>query len=112
MISFTPSQRKGVSVDTRKLFLDAFGRQIQLLEQNKAKLRIPRCKTLFDRRPGMAFHFKPELFLQLGGATEFSFPEESFTLGEGELCVMPRGVPHGEKTCDTTRTFENVVVCF
>jgi len=112
MISFNPSQCKGASVDTRKLFLETFGRQIQLLEQGKAKLRIPRCRTLFDRRPGMAFHFKPEFFIQLGGATEFSMPEESFSLGEGEICVMPRGIPHGERTRDGSRPFENVVVCF
>jgi len=92
--------------------MDALGRQIQLLEQGKERLRIPRCKTLFERRPGMAFHFKPELFIQLGGATQFSSPEESFTLDAGELCVMPRGVPHGERTRDGNHSFENMVVCF
>lgn len=60
----------------------------------------------------MAYHFKPELFVQRGGRTVFSFPNEGFELGPNDTCVMPRGVPHGEMARAGAEPFENVVVCF
>ncbi|MBI5766718.1 MAG: AraC family transcriptional regulator [Verrucomicrobia bacterium] len=111
MISFLPS-RSGAKVDARRLFIETFRRQIALLESGKARVRIPETRRLFERLPGMQYHFKPELFIQLGGETDFAFPDQKFTLGPGEICVMPKGVPHGEAVRSGARAFENVVVCF
>jgi len=60
----------------------------------------------------MAYHFKPELFIQLGGTTEFFSPGQRFTLEPGEICIMPKGVPHGEIAHGGERPFENIVVCY
>ncbi len=112
MISFLPA-RPGAKVDTRQLFADTFRRQIALLESGKARIRIPETRHLFERHAGMAYHFKPELFIQIAGETEFLFPDRRFVLGPGEICVMPKGVPHGEiARPGGVKPFENVVVCF
>lgn len=111
MISFLPA-RAGAKIDARRLFIETFRRQIALLESGKARVRIPETRHHFERHPGMQYHFKPELFIQLGGETEFFFPDQRFVLGPGEICVMPKGVPHGEIARATNKPFENVVVCY
>jgi len=112
MIAFLP-RRAGTLIDTRRLFAETFRRQVSLLEAGKARIHIPQTRHRFERHPQLAYHFKPELFIQLSGETEFIFPDERFTLGPGEICVMPKGVPHGETARDgSSRPFENVVVCY
>lgn len=111
MLSFLPA-RPGAKVDARRLFIETFRRQTALLESGRARIRIPETRHLFERHPRMQYHFKPELFIQLGGETEFQFPDQSFVLGPGEICVMPKGVPHSETVRAGAKPFENVVVCF
>jgi len=60
----------------------------------------------------MNYHFEPELFLQLGGVTEFTFPGQQITLRAGEVCIVPKGLPHGEVVRSDSEPFENVVVSF
>ncbi|MES1194765.1 MAG: helix-turn-helix domain-containing protein, partial [Opitutus sp.] len=60
----------------------------------------------------MPYHFKPEIFLQLGGTTEFTFPDQRLTLQPGNVCIVPRGMPHGEIARSDREPFENVVVSF
>lgn len=111
MNSFTPTPQRGRD-DSRRVFAETFRRQIAALEAGRAKIRVPQTNALYRTEPGMAYHFKPELFVQRGGATGFSFPGENFELTSGEVCVMPRGVPHGEVARAGSEPFENVVVCF
>lgn len=111
MLSFLPV-RNGSKTDARQLFVETFRRQIALLEAGKARVRIPETRHLFERHPQMAYHFKPELFIQLGGETEFFFPDGRFVLGPGEICVMPKAVPHGELVRAGAKPFENLVVCY
>jgi len=111
MISFLPA-RLGAKIDARRLFIETFRRQVALLESGRAHIRIPETRHLFERHPRMQYHFKPELFIQLGGETEFFFPDQRFVLGPGEICVMPKGVPHGEIARAGSKPFENVVVCY
>jgi len=112
MIAFTPSTKKTPAHDSQSLFAETFRRQIQALEQGQARVRLPECRPTFQCQPGMAYHFKPELFIQLSGATLFTCLEENFSLEAGEICIMPQGVPHGETTRSTPKPFENVVVCY
>jgi len=49
-----------------------------------------------QNKRGMHYHYRPEIFLGLQGATDFSFPRETFRLGPDEICIIPAGVPHGE----------------
>jgi AraC-like DNA-binding protein/mannose-6-phosphate isomerase-like protein (cupin superfamily) len=112
MLSFLPT-RSGAKIDARRLFVETFRRQVALLESGRARIRIPETRHIFERHPQMAYHFKPELFVQLGGETEFFFPDQRFVLGPGEICVMPKGVPHGEiARAAGSKAFENVVVCY
>lgn len=112
MISFLPA-RSGAAVDARQLFIETFRRQVATLEAGRARIHIPATRHLFERHPGMAYHFKPELFIQLAGTTEFAFPDQKLGLEAGEICVMPKGVPHSELARPAgSRPFENVVVCY
>ena len=112
MLVFYPSNRKGAKLDSRSLFFETFRRQVAALQQRRVTVRIPQTPHLYERHAKMAYHFKPELFIQLGGATEFFFPDQRFTLEAGEICVMPKGTPHGEIAHSGQRAFENIVVCF
>lgn len=111
MNTFSPTPRTR-SDDTRRLFSDTFRAQIAALEAGRCRIRVPQTKDLYSKHPGMAYHFKPELFVQRTGTTEFLHPDQGFVLHPGEVCVMPRGVPHGEVARPDQRPFENVVVCF
>jgi AraC-like DNA-binding protein len=73
-----------------------FDRALQLVEHNRLKLRVPREVKPVANRKDMHYHYRPEVFLQMQGVTEFHFPREKFRLGTDEICVIPAGVPHGE----------------
>jgi AraC-like DNA-binding protein len=61
----------------------------------------------------MHYHYRPELFLQLQGTTEFHVPKEDFRVGEDEVCIIPAGVPHGETVHPGAgRPFRNLVAGF
>lgn len=90
-----------------------------LLERALAKseaggliVRIPRLRGLRRRLPRTSFHATPEVFFQQEGETEFTMPEERFSLRAGEVCVMPRGMPHGERTRDGRRPFATMIGMF
>jgi AraC-like DNA-binding protein len=86
---------------------------IKQAERGQLRLRIPRdAKPVHDLR-GMHYHYRPEIFLQIHGRTEFRFPRQHFELAPGEICVMPAGVPHGEVVhADVDRPFRNLVAGF
>ncbi len=92
----------------------AYGRDLEAalvrLRAGKARVRVPQSVELHRKRPRSHFHPTPELFVQTGGATEFDCPGGRFTLGTGELAVMPRGVPHAEAPIDR-RTPYAILVC-
>ena len=72
-------------------------------------LRVPLQQGLRSRgwRP---FHATPELFCQLVGTTVFDMPEERFALKSGEVCLMPRGMPHGETVHDVPGAYLTLIV--
>ena len=80
------------------------------LRAGRMRVRVPQAVGLHRRRPRSHFHPTPELFVQTGGATEFECPGDRFTLGTGELALIPRGVPHAETPIDR-RTPYGVLVC-
>ena len=59
-------------------------------------MRVPHEVKHVQKLQGMHYHYRPEIFLQLQGRTDFQFPKESFSLNPDEFCVIPAGVPHGE----------------
>ncbi len=102
----------GAGHTPQKKFAEAFSRQIKAIESGAWRCRIPRMHGLYERHARMHYHFQPELFVQLGGETEFSFPDDHFILRAGEICVVPKGMPHGEVARGGPEAFENVVVSF
>ncbi|HEY5742518.1 MAG TPA: helix-turn-helix transcriptional regulator [Terrimicrobiaceae bacterium] len=80
------------------------------LKAGRLKIRIARPIGLFQRRARSFFHATPELFIQIGGGTDFACPTENFRLRTREVCVMPSGVPHAE-TPVNLRTRYGVLVC-
>src|ERR1035437_3955568 len=111
MIAFVP-QSSGEKTSARKLFAETFRRQIAAIERDRLNWHVPACQHLYEINPGMQYHFKPELFVQLSGSTDFTVRGGSFSLKPGEICVMPMGVPHGEIARHDRKSFENVVVCY
>ena len=112
MVTFRPSGRLGSKSDLRQLFERILKRQLAALEKGACPIRVPHSRHLYERRPNMAYHFKPELFIQTSGSTEFFFPDDHFELEADSICVMPKGVPHGEVAHDKGATFENIVACY
>ena len=87
---------RSMSAQNRAEMRQAFDHVLKLAEHNRLTLRVPHELKPVQNRRGMHYHYRPELFLQLQGSTEFSFPRESFRLGPDEVCLIPAGVPHGE----------------
>jgi AraC-like DNA-binding protein len=106
------SSLKGGGHTSPNFFGDVFRRQIRALEANRLRYHIPAPRHLYEQHARMPYHFKPELFIQLEGVTEFSFPEQHFTLQPGEVCIVPKGMPHGEYVRAGDGPFENVVVSY
>ena len=82
---------------------------LERLREGKVKVRVPKAVELHRKRPRSHFHPTPEFFVQTGGASRFECPGDVFTLGTGELAVIPRGVPHAE-TPNDRRTPYGVLV--
>lgn len=111
MISFT-SSLKGGGFTPNAFFADVLSRQIRAIESNNLRYYIPRPRHLYEQHARMPYHFRPEMFIQLGGVTEFSFPDQHISLHPGEVCIVPKGMPHGEFVRAGREPFENVVVSY
>ena len=104
---------KRLSAHNRAEMRDIFDRAIELAERDKLRLKVPHEVKHALKHRGMHYHYRPELFLQLQGRTDFQFPRESFSLSPDELCVIPAGVPHGELVYpEAARPFRNLVAGF
>jgi len=90
-----------------------FDEAIRKAEREHFTLRVPTEGKPAQKLRGMHYHYRPEVFLQLEGRTDFRFPRENFELGPGEMCVIPAGVPHGEVVHPgKDRPFRNLVAGF
>ncbi|HEX9781106.1 MAG TPA: helix-turn-helix transcriptional regulator [Opitutaceae bacterium] len=111
MISFLSNLRTRGKTSP-DVFAAALKRQIHALESGSLRCHIPRRRNLYESHAKMQYHFKPEIFLQLGGLTEFTFPHESLMLESGSICIVPKGMPHGEFVRAEREPFENVVISY
>lgn len=104
---------RGMSQANRAEMRDALDRAIRLANAGRLPLRIPRETKTLQAPRGMHYHYRPELFLQLQGWTDFSFPKDGFRLGPDEVCIIPAGVSHGELVYpEGERPFRNLVAGF
>lgn len=106
---------RGLPVDfhQRSEMQEVLRRSIEASRRGLQPLKVPREEGLMQAHPGMHYHFKPEVFLQLRGRTTFRTPREEVLVKAGELCILPAGVPHGETVeKDESGAFRNLVVGF
>jgi AraC-like DNA-binding protein/mannose-6-phosphate isomerase-like protein (cupin superfamily) len=104
---------KRLSDHNRAEMRQIFERAIKLAERDQLRMWVPREVKNLQKLRGMHYHYRPELFLQLQGRTDFQFPRDAFSLNPGELCVIPAGVPHGEIVhAEEKQPFRNLVAGF
>jgi AraC-like DNA-binding protein/mannose-6-phosphate isomerase-like protein (cupin superfamily) len=104
---------KRLSDHNRAEMREIFDRAIKLADRDQLRVLVPHEIKDVQRLKGMHYHYRPEIFLQLQGRTDFQFPREKFGLNVDELCVIPAGVPHGEVAHgDAGRPFRNLVAGF
>ncbi|MFI5356441.1 MAG: helix-turn-helix domain-containing protein [Opitutales bacterium] len=104
---------RSASAQNRAEMKDALDRAIKQAEHNRLVLKVPHEASPLLNRHGMHYHYRPEIFLQMHGATEFTFPREGFRLQEEEVCIIPAGVPHGEVVqAGADQPFRNLVAGF
>ncbi len=104
---------RSMSAHNRAEMRESLDRAIKLVEHDRLQLRVPHDVKPAQTLRGMHYHYRPELFVQLQGRTDFQFPRETFTLNPDELCVIPAGVPHGEYVhAEAVRPFRNLVAGF
>jgi AraC-like DNA-binding protein/mannose-6-phosphate isomerase-like protein (cupin superfamily) len=106
-------EAKAMNPQNRAEMRLAFDVAIRRAEHDQLNVRVPAEVKSVQKLRGMHYHYRPEIFLQLDGRTEFRFPREHFELGEGEMCIIPAGVPHGEVVYPgKDRPFRNLVAGF
>lgn len=99
--------------DNINFYRKIFEAQLCRLQKYRLTLHLPRPLGGGIRRvAGTHFHFYPELFIQVGGLTDFVFPREKMRLAAGEALLVPRGLPHGEIARNFKGNFLNLVVMF
>lgn len=101
-----------LSRSDRLEMLESLERCIHQAEYNQLSLKAPSDGGRLQKHPGMHFHFKPEIFYQIRGFTEFSLPREKMVLKPGEACILPAGTPHHETVYSEQAPFRNLVVGF
>jgi AraC-like DNA-binding protein len=104
---------KRLSTHNRAEMREIFDRSIKLAERDSLRIRVPHEMTHVQKHRGMHYHYRPEIFLQLQGRTDFQFPREAFSLRPDEFCVIPAGVSHGEMVyTEDNKPFRNLVAGF
>jgi AraC-like DNA-binding protein len=83
--------------------------QLARLKANTAVVHVPHPVGLMKPGPNQYFHPTPELFIQLFGYTAFDFPTERMRVLPGDICLLPRGLPHREVVGPWKGAFYNLV---
>lgn len=61
------------------------------------ELFIPKPEQSLQDAGNFQIHLTPELIFQVGGQTEFRFPDFTYVMRPGQLCIVPRHTPHTER---------------
>ncbi len=86
--------------------------QVRRLIAGEGRLIIPE-QTLKNKRltSGMAVHIEHEIFLQTHGTTKFILPNQEIKVESGDVCIIPRHIPHREEVyADPEGNFCNLVI--
>ncbi len=94
--------------DTSEEFIEKL---LLKLRSGEDVLKIPSREKGDMISKGMHFHLEPEMFIQISGYTDFTFPSGHFKLMPGEICLVPPKVGHSEKAFPCSGfPFYNLVV--
>ncbi|EDM26039.1 DNA-binding response regulator, AraC family protein [Lentisphaera araneosa HTCC2155] len=69
---------------------------IQKVNQGELKIKVPLETKLLQRIPGTEFHCHHEVFIQLSGSNEFSFPDSKILMQSGDIMIVPAQLSHKE----------------
>lgn len=84
---------------------------IELIETDQKPIIVPPEHNSSNPKDSVA-HEYPELFIQISGVTEFSFPGLTRALKPHEVMIVPAGLYHLEKTIGDSAEFMHMVVVF
>ncbi|HEY5753264.1 MAG TPA: AraC family transcriptional regulator [Chthoniobacterales bacterium] len=76
------------------------------------RLIVPQSSRHGGVSAGMEYKFKPEVHLQLAGASEFQFPDLSVQAPAGSAIIVPAGLPCRHRACREPHTFGTLSVSF
>ena len=79
------------------------------LENRTLKIYIASDEVRNQDMENGAYHSTYEIFYQIAGGTQFRFPRSQWVLKEGELGIIPVGVPHAEEVIQPER-FKTLVI--
>lgn len=105
----SPFSNLGPDTDAVALARKVVRQQVKRLESKRAVVHIPVPVGLKKTVPGHHSHHTPELFIQISGYTEFDFPAERIRVLPGDICLLPRGLPHKEVVGAWKGPFYNLV---
>ena len=106
-----PGQENMPDSGNIRFYREILEAQLHRLREDRCTLHLPRPLAGGTRRvAGTHFHFNPELFIQIGGLTDFSFPREKMRLMAGETLLVHRGLPHSEVARKFRSDFLNMVI--
>ncbi len=108
-----PGPQTDQPADLRRLTLEAMDALLDELRRGRMPLQLPNAAITPTPTPyaptGMHLHQVPEVFLQLGGSTDFHFPGDAqLHLAAGQVAVLPSRLPHHE-TIHGGQRFANLV---
>jgi AraC-like DNA-binding protein len=83
--------------------------QVEAVASGASTVRLPAPHRVPERFFRQHAHSFPELFVQLSGFTRFTFGQEQLRVSPGEICIVPRGMPHAEVVGPLRGPFENLV---
>ena len=90
--------------------IDALDWHLERALAGKNTIIVPKPAAIPTERDWQHFHHNSELFIQLGGSTLFSFPNEEVRIDAGHICLIPRQLAHQEHMIDGDEPFCNIVL--
>lgn len=78
------------------IYRDILQDTLERFREGTLIIKMPSGQDQYRVKKRMHFHMHSELFIQLSGTTEFSFPTQNLSLCENEVMFVPRRIPHAE----------------
>ncbi len=83
--------------ERKKQYRDSLVRILNAVMNDSIHLLIPRPEESMKDPGNFQIHLTPEFIYQIDGSTEIRFPDETYVMQPGHLCIVPRSTPHIER---------------